>query len=537
MKEVIVPDVGDSQEVTVIEILVNAGDSVEQEQSVVTLETDKATVEIPATDAGTVGELKVAIGDKVKEGDVLLLLKLSSNEPTSEVKSIETEIVEPSNPVQEEPNEATTEGDSFIDIVIPDIGTDQEVEVIEIHVSPGDSVKEEQSIFTIESEKASVDIPAPTSGVIDSLNLSVSSKVKQGDTVGVLKSTASTILSSPVKKNESKSEEKPVKKESKPEPVKPLSSTAGSDVEKSNSDCVYAGPGIRRLARDLGVNLSKVQGSGRKNRILKEDLFAFVKKELNSPKTTQSSASNDLLGKSPDIDFSKYGDITELQLSRIKMISGKFLHRNWLNIPHVTHFEDADITDLEDFRKMQKDAALKQGIRLTPLVFLMRAVVAALKKYPNFNSSISPDGDKIFLKHYYHIGIAVDTPNGLVVPVIRDVDKKGLFDLAAELGEISLKAREGKLKPQDMQGGCFSISSLGGIGGHAFTPIINAPEVAILGVSRSSHKPIYINGEFVPRLMLPLSLSYDHRVIDGAEAARFSKYLVDKLSDIRRLLL
>jgi|SaaInlStandDraft_5_1057022.scaffolds.fasta_scaffold04607_2 pyruvate dehydrogenase E2 component (dihydrolipoamide acetyltransferase) len=524
MIEVKIPDIGDSQEVTVIEILVAVGDVIKKEQSLITLETDKATVEVPSPDSGQVEKISVKVGDKVQMGDHVLLLKSSDVKIDTKLQSekiIDTKSINLKDNIDTE----KSIDEISVDIIIPDIGTEESVEVIEVFVKSGDTVNKEQSLFTIESEKASMDIPAPFAGVLKNFKIIVGDKVNQGDNIG-------SMLSKLINKSESKSQpHQPIAEKILSKEVE-----KANDIQmKSNIKSAYAGPGVRRLARDLGVDLSDVSGSGRKNRIIKEDLYSYVKNKIKGEGNPQTN--NDFIGKMPQIDFSKYGDIEEQNLSRIKIISGKFLHRNWLHIPHVTHFEEADITDLEDFRKLQKDAAQKQGIRLTPLVFLMRAIVAALQEFPRFNSSLAPSGDKLIIKKYYHIGIAVDTPNGLVVPVVRDVDKKGLFQLAIELGEISIKARDAKLKPGDMQGGCFSISSLGGIGGHAFTPIVNAPEVAILGVSKSSHKPIYQNGEFVPRLMLPLSLSYDHRVIDGAEAARFSKYLVEKLSDIRRLLL
>ncbi len=414
------------------------------------------------------------------------------------------------------------------DVVVPDIGGADNVDVIEVAVKVGDTVAKEDPLITLESDKASMDIPAPFAGEVAEIKVKVGDKISEGGLILKLKSAQAA----PAPAKETKKAEKPAAAkatksaapETKPTPETATATTASSDV--------YAGPGVRRLAREQDVNLDLVSGSGRKGRIVKEDVENFVKSH-----GVGGAAMPAGIAPPPQVDFTKFGEIEVQPLSRIKKLSGANLQRNWVTVPHVTQFDEADITELENFRQQQKVFAEKQGVRLTPLVFIMKAVVAALKDYPLFNASLDPSGENLVMKKYFHIGVAVDTPNGLVVPVIRDVDQKGCLALAQELGEVSLKAREKKLGPSDMQGGCFTISSLGGIGGTAFTPIVNMPEVAILGVSRSQIKPIYIDGEFVPRLMLPLSLSYDHRVIDGADAARFSQLLVGYLSDIRKVIL
>lgn len=419
-------------------------------------------------------------------------------------------------------------------IKIPDIGGDS-AEVVEILVKPGDVVAAEDSLITLEGDKSTMDVPAPQAGTIESILVKVGDKVEEGHEILVMAGGDAT---------PKKAEQKPApaaKKESKPVTEKPAAPKAeSSDDEFAFGTRVHAGPAVRRIATEFGVDLTRIKGTGEKGRITKQDAQQFVKAQL---KIAEAGGSGSGLGfdfpKLPKLDFSKFGATRVEPLSKIKRISGANLHRNWVSIPHITQFEDSDITELEAFRQEQKEIAKAQGIKLTPLVFVMKAVVATLKEFPIFNSSLDESGEHLIIKDYYHVGVAVDTPNGLVVPVVRDVDRKGIYDLAKELGEISLKAREKGLSMADMQGGCFTISSLGGIGGTAFTPIINAPEVAILGVSRSQTKPVYLKTEnkFVPRLMLPLSLSYDHRVIDGADGARFIVALANRLGDIRKILL
>lgn len=413
-------------------------------------------------------------------------------------------------------------------ILVPDIGEYSNVEIIGIAVKAGDQISKEDEILTLETDKATMEIPAPMAGTIKELLVKVGDKVSRGSPILMLEAAvenqkAPTAATAPVEEKRTAQEDR---RTNQPDPRPAPHTERRSGHDRRDSGEIYAGPGVRRFARGLGVDLTKVSGSGRKDRIIQTDVQGYVKGALQ-----QSTPA------APKIDFTQFGDIETQALSRIQKLSGSFLHRNWITIPHVTQFDEADITELEIFRQGQKELAEKQGLKLTPLVFLMKAAVAGLRNFPKFNSSLAANGEELILKKYYHIGVAVDTPTGLVVPVIRNVDQKGLFELAAELGVISKKARDGKLTGSDMQGGCFTISSLGGIGGTAFTPIINAPEVAILGVSKSQTKPVYINKQFEPRLMLPLSLSYDHRVVDGAEAARFSSFIASLLSDIRRLLL
>jgi len=425
-------------------------------------------------------------------------------------------------------------------IVTPDVGG-AEVTVIEILVKPGDQIKADMPIVTLESDKATMEVPSADAGVVKELKIKVGDKIATGAVLLTLETAAveekiEKKAEKPAEKAPEKIVEKAEKKSApKPEKKKEETPVLTGDLETSND--VHAGPGVRRLAREFGVNLMQVSGSGPKARIVKEDVQGFVKAQLALAQNANSTMPATTNAPLPVIDFSKFGAIDTKALSRIQKISGKLLQRNWAMIPHVTQFGEADITTLEDFRVAQKADLDKQKIKLTPIVFVMKAVVASLKAFPHFNASLDPNGESLILKKYFNIGVAVDTPDGLVVPVIRDVDKKGLKDLAQELGQISEKARQKQLSPTDMQGGCFSISSLGGIGGTAFTPIINYPEVAILGVSKGSMKPVYQDGVFVPRLMLPLSLSYDHRVIDGADGARFIMHLTNMLSDIRNLLL
>ena len=430
------------------------------------------------------------------------------------------------------------------EVVVPDIGDFKDVPIIELLVRPGDAIKPDDSLVTLESDKATMEVPSPFAGVVKELKVKVGDKVSQGslilslevsDAVGAAAAApaAVAVTSAPAPA------QAPVAAAAKVAPVAPEASAAPAlaPVDEAGFAHAHASPGVRRFARELGVDLAKVKGSGPKSRILKEDIQTFVKSALARPAAAPAADAGLNVLPLPVVDFSKFGPIEPKPLSRIKKISGANLHRNWVTIPHITQNDEVDITELEAFRKQMSEEVQKHGVRVTLLAFLMKACVAALKRYPQFNASLSPDGENLILKQYYHIGVAVDTPNGLVVPVIRDCDKKGVLQLAKELGDISAKARDGKLLPTDMQGGSFSISSLGGIGGSTFTPIINAPEVAILGASRSVTKPVWKDGQFVPRLMLPLSLSYDHRVIDGAEGARFITYLNGALSDIRRLIL
>ncbi len=437
---------------------------------------------------------------------------------------------------------------SLRDVLVPDIGDFKNIPVIEVLVKPGDSVKAEDSLITLESDKATMEVPAPFAGVVKELKIKPGDKVSQG--VAILSIEVSEGAAAPAATTgapqqpaaappPAKVAQAPVPAAAPVAPASPAQAAAPAAINEAGFSLAHASPSVRRFARELGVDLARIKGSGPKERILKEDISGFVKTALAQPAGGSGGGAGLSLGLPawPQVDFAKFGPVESQPLSRIKKISGPFLHRNWVSIPHVTQNDEADITELETFRKAMAEEAQKQGVKLTPLVFIMKAVVTALRAHPEFNSSLAPAGDALILKRYYHIGVAVDTPGGLVVPVVRDVDQKGVLQLAKELGELSARARDGKLGPAEMQGGTFSISSLGGIGGTHFTPIINAPEVAILGVSKSSMKPVWKDGTFVPRLVMPLSLSYDHRAVDGAQGARFITHLTAVLSDIRRVLL
>ena len=552
--EIKVPDIGDFSEVDVIEILVAVGDTVKAEQSLITVESDKASMEIPSSAAGVVKALKVKVGDKVKEGSVILELEAESASAGAS-KASETPAAKPESapaapaPAASAPAAAPALAASSgpVTVEVPDIGDFSEVDVIEVLVAVGDTVKAEQSLITVESDKASMEIPSSAAGVVKAIRVKVGDKVKQGSPVVDLDATgaaqaapASAPASAPAPAQSAPAQAAAPASTGAlaSEPVSHPSPTAEiADAPKRN--LAHASPSVRKFARELGVDLARVTGSGKNGRISADDVRGFVKQVVAGGATPAGAAASSGGGLSvldwPKVDFAKFGPIEEKPLSRIKKISGANLHRNWVMIPHVTNNDLADITDLEALRVTLNKENQKSGIKVTMLAFLIKAVVAALKKFPEFNASLS--GDNLVLKQYYHIGFAADTPTGLVVPVIRDADKKGVFELAAETSELAKQARDGKLSPSQMQGGCFSISSLGGIGGTSFTPIINAPEVAILGVSRSAHQPVWDGQAFQPRLMLPLSLSYDHRVIDGASAARFNAYLSALLADFRRIAL
>lgn len=575
--DIIVPDVGED-EVEVIEILVAEGDSVDVEASIVTVESDKASMDIPCTEAGTIKSLKVKVGDKIKQGDVLGQMESgaaeskddeSKSEKTESDDSKKEDVKSDSSKSEtaktEEPKPAKSEssGSKTIEVTVPDIGDATDVEIIEILVAEGDTVAAEDGLITLETDKATMDVPAPEAGKVVSLSVKVGDKVSKGSLVLMLEvegaeaeptqddsssedssdAAASKSDNSSSESSSKSSETSSAPAQTQKAPPVPHHPSAGGKVSTGK---VHASPSVRRLAREFGVDLTQVEGSGRKNRVQKEDVQSFVKYELSRPKMNPgSSAGSGNTGgglqvlAQPKVDFAKFGEVEEVPLTRIQKLSGPNLHRNWVTIPHVTQFDEADITELEEFRKEQNAIAEKRklGVKITPLVFMMKAVADAMKEYPAFNSSLSESGEALVMKKYFHIGIAVDTPGGLVVPVVRDVDKKGIMEISKELMEISVKARDGKLKSADMQGSCFTISSLGGIGGTAFTPIVNAPDVAILGVSKSEIKPKWNGKDFEPRLMLPLSLSYDHRVIDGAMAARFAVHVSGALSDLRRILL
>ena len=522
--EVNVPDIG-GDEVAVTEILVKVGDTVDADQSLLTVEGDKASMEVPAPFAGVVKEIKVALGDKVSTGSLIMVFEVAGAAPAAPVAAAPA-------PVAAAPAVAAVK-----EVNVPDIGGD-EVAVTEILVKVGDSVDADQSLITVEGDKASMEVPAPFAGVVKALKIAVGDKVKTGSLIMEFEvagaapaPTATPVAAAPA----------PAKAAAAPAPVAAAKAEEKGEFVASEA-YVHATPAIRRLAREFGVNLANVKGSGRKGRIQKEDVQNYVKEALkraaSAPAAGGSGAGLGVLPW-PKVDFAKFGDIEEVPLTRIQKISGPNLHRNWVMIPHVTQFDEADIGELEAFRKEQNIIADKQqlGFKITPLVFILKAAAKALEAHPRFCSSLSEDGSTLIMKKYIHIGVAVDTPNGLVVPVVRDVNKKGIYELSKDLAEISKKARAGKLTGADMQGGCFTISSLGGIGGTQFTPIVNAPEVAILGVSKSDMKPKWNGKEFVPQLTLPLALSYDHRVIDGADGARFITTLTGVLSDIRRLVL
>ena len=520
-KEVTVPDIGDD-EVEVTEIMVAVGDTVEEEQSILNVEGDKAAMEVPAPFAGTVKEIKVATGDTVKTGSLVFVFEVAgSSAPASDAPKQESAPAETAQSAEPSTKEVN----------VPDIG-DDEVEVTEIMVAVGDSVEEEQSILNVEGDKAAMEVPAPFAGTVKEIKIAAGDKVKTGSLVFVFE-----VAGSAPAKASAPAEQKPA--------AAPAAKVSNESFE-NNSAYAHASPVVRRLAREFGINLANVKGTGRKNRVVKEDVQNYVKSLVKQVESGQVSASAGNAGGSelglipwPKVDFAKFGEIEEKKLSRIQKLSGKNLHRNWVQIPHVTQFDEADITSLEVFRKEQNVLSEKKklGVKITPLVFVMKAAAKVLAEFPTFNSSLSEDGESLILKKYINIGVAVDTPNGLVVPVFKDVDKKGIIELSRELMEVSKKAREGKLTASDMQGGCFTISSLGGIGGTAFTPIVNAPEVAILGVSKSEMKPKWNGKDFEPKLMVPLSMSYDHRVIDGALAARFTATLASYMSDIRQLVM
>ena len=543
--EVAVPDIGSDDEVDVIDVLVSVGDTIEKEDGLITLETDKATMDVPSTHAGTVKEVLISNGDKVKEGTVVIKLEIAGEGGSSESEAAPAQQEAPAKE-ESAPQASASSSSETIEVAVPDIGEDGEVDVIDVLVSPGDTVEKEDGLITLETDKATMDVPSTHAGTIKEVFIKAGDKVKQGTLVVKLE-TSGGEAPAPAPASE-KPAEKPAegpKKEAPKQEASASRSPVPPAPEAKSTGKAHASPSVRRVAREFGVDLTLVSGSGPKNRILKEDVQAYVKAELAKPKTAAASgnapAGDNVLQIVPvkPVDHSKFGEIEEQKLSRIQKISGPFLHRNWATIPHVTQFDEADITDVEDFRKEQNayHAKIKSGLKITPLVFVMKAVAKALEKYEVFNSSLSDDGESLIIKKFINIGIAVETPGGLVVPVIRDVNKKGIEELSRELIETSKKAREGKLKAADMQGGTFTISSLGGIGGTAFTPIVNAPEVAILGVSKSEMKPKWNGKEFEPRLMVPLSLSYDHRVIDGAVGARFSTEVAANLTDLRRIIL
>ncbi|WP_428028655.1 dihydrolipoyllysine-residue acetyltransferase [Arcobacter sp.] len=566
IQDIFIPDLGADKDVDLIDAMVSIGDVVEVEDGLITLETEKASMDVPTTHAGVVKEILVKVGDKVNSGDLIARIEIqdaaSAEAPAAPVaeKKVEatpTAAATSSAPADLKSVEAELQAISssgaqvscqliqdqticsvIEEVYIPDLGADKDVDLIDIMVNVGDTVEAEAGLITLETEKASMDVPAPFAGEILELFVKVGDKVNSGDLIAKMVKTVvmESKVPTPV--------QAPVQEAPKPETKAPatLQAAVATATVKENTSVlsqkakkVYASPSVRKLAREFGVDLGFVKGTGNKGRILKDDIKAYVKEQLNKPATATGTGLGFNFPEAKEIDFAQFGEIETVELTRIQKISGPSLHRNWVSIPHVTQFDEADITELESFRKEQN--AIANGFKLSPLVFVVKAVAKALEIHPKFNSSLSADGQSLIMKKYFHIAIAVDTPNGLVVPVIRDVNKKGFKEIAIEMAEISQKARDGKLKAQDMQGASFTISSLGGIGGTKFTPIINAPEVAILGLSKSEMKPVWNGETFVPRLTLPLSLSYDHKVIDGADGARFTTTLSQLLSDIRLLSL
>jgi pyruvate dehydrogenase E2 component (dihydrolipoamide acetyltransferase) len=558
--EVKVPDIGDYTDIPVIEVLVKAGDTVEKEQSLVTLESDKATMDVPSSAAGVVKEVKVKVGDNVSEGSLIVVLEGAGEAKAAQPAKAEAPAAAPAKAAA--PAAAKAEapaaksggsGGATVEVKVPDIGDFTDIPVIEIGVKVGDKVEKEQSLVTLESDKATMDVPSPAAGVVKELKVKIGDTVSEGTLIVVLEgegaAAAAPAASAPAAPQEAPKAEAPKAEAPKPAPAEKAAPSAlaqapaippGDGGSRTSS---HASPSVRKFARELGVDVAVVTGSGPKGRITQDDVTAFIKGVMTGQgKAPAAAAAPAAAGGGelnllpwPKIDFAKFGPIDPKPLSRIKKISGANLHRNWVMIPHVTNNDEADITELEALRVQLNKENEKAGVKITMLAFVIKAVVSALKKFPTFNASL--DGDNLVFKQYFNIGFAADTPNGLMVPVIRDCDKKGLIEIAKEMADLSKAAREGKLKPDQMQGGCFSISSLGGIGGTHFTPIINAPEVAILGLSRGAMKPVWDGKAFVPRLTLPLSLSYDHRVIDGAEAARFNAFLSGILADFRRVIL
>lgn len=557
-KTITVPDIGGAEGAEVVEVLVAVGDRVELEQSLIVLESDKASMEIPASEAGEVVEIRVAVGDQLSEGDAVVVVKAAGAASEAEEPQAQSTPASQSTAAapQQEPmasdqqaTQSATASESaaattIMVVPVPDIGTDGDVDLVEIAVEPGQRVEEGDSLVVLESDKASMEVPSPASGTVVKLLVEAGIAVREGVAlleleVSARQSTAQTdaqavvadASSAPVSES---TPETVAAAESTAPAAKPSAAAVVSDVA-SDASGVYAGPAVRKLAREFGVPLAQVTGSGPRGRVLKEDLHAFVKKALSQPPAATSSGAG--IPPIPEVDFAKFGATDPQPRSRLDKLTADNMSRAWLNVPHVTQFDDADITDLEVFRASLKAEAERRGTKITPMPFLLKACAVALNANPKLKASLADGGETLVYKHYCHIGMAVDTPNGLVVPVIRDVDQKSIWELSEEVIELAGLARDKKLKPAQMQGGVFSISSLGGIGGRGFTPIVNAPEVAILGVSKASTQPVWDGSQFVPRTMLPLSLSYDHRVINGGDAGRFLTQLVELLSDIRRMVM
>jgi len=528
-----VPDIGESESVELIEILVETGETVSAEQSLITLESDKASMEIPSPHNGTITEIVVKVGDKLSAGDVIARIEAQANE-TDQDKEDSQQSTEPA---------AASTSTQMHSVQVPEIGDFEEIEVIEVLINIGDTVELDQSLITLESDKASMEIPSTASGTVKSIAVKIGDRLSNGDLVAEIEGTSSTAAenkpstaSAPAKTEAPKPAEKtPDQTSNKPQ----SQSSPTQKIADESYRRAHASPSVRKFARELGVDLSLVSGSGRKNRIVKDDVQQFVKSAMSSSGSVYGGAGAAGAGipAIPEVDFSKFGEVERVEMTKINVLTAENLHRAWLNLPMVTHHEDADITETENFRKSIKQEAADQGIRLTGLVFHIKALTTCLKKFPRFNSSLSADGKSLFYKKYFNIGIAVDTPNGLVVPVLTDTDKKSIYELSEEMTDLSTRARDKKLKPSEMQGASMTISSLGGIGGSAFTPIVNPPEVAILGITRAKMQPVWNGEDFKPRLMCPLDLTYDHRVIDGADGARFMAHYCKVIGDIRKMLL
>ncbi|MGB7757882.1 MAG: dihydrolipoyllysine-residue acetyltransferase [Salinisphaera sp.] len=585
-QEIKVPDIGDFDSVEVIEVLVSEGDTVEKEQPLITLESDKATLEVPSTVAGKITELKVSEGSTVSEGDVIAMVEAeddagsgdeSDDEGDDKAEAEESSEDDNAEQADDESDGDDSGGGETVEVKVPDIGDFDSVEVIEVLVAEGDTVEKEQPLITLESDKATLEVPSSAAGKITELKVAEGSTVSEGDVIALVESSGggkssgskSEKKSGGDKQSASQSQsrsgsDKAAKKDDdkdSEEPSKSRSGTASKDdkphdsgvsggdpsklrsVDEGRFGKAHASPSVRKYARELGADLGNVKGSGHKNRITFEDVQSYVKGALDQVQSGKSAGAAVPAGggggvpTQPDIDFSQFGEVEITELARIRKISAKAVHKNWLLIPHVTQFDNADITEMEQFRQANKEKAKADGVKLTPLAFLLKAAAAALKAFPDLNSSLTADGESLVHKKYVNIAVAVDTPGGLLMPVIKDVDKKGIYEIARDLDDVSSRARDGKIKGDDMKGACFSISSLGGVGGTAFTPIVNSPEVGILGVSKHSWQPVWNGSEFEPRLILPLSFSYDHRVIDGAKAARITGFISEKLSDLRTLLL
>ncbi len=526
--DIVVPDLGEFSDVEVIEVLVGPGDKVRREDGLITIETDKATMDVPATGSGTIMEITVAVGSKVSTGDVIGSMSVEVGDTVVVTPAIEAELLQGDTTVVATPAPI---GGGRQTLEVPDLGDFGDVDVIEVHVSAGDKVGIDDALLTLETDKATMDVPSAAAGTVESVLVAVGDKVSTGTPVVIIDAEVS-VASSPPAEEPERPAVAPVK--TSPPPPPPARSAARDlpPINEAGFSKAHASPSVRKLARELGVDLAQVSGTGSKKRIIHDDVKAFVKAILTGGASSPVAA----LPKVPSVDFSKFGEIDIQPLTRIQKISGPRLQASWINLPHVTQHDLADITELEATRQKLKTAAKEKGIGLTPLAFIMKACIAALQEFPKVNSSLSDDGESLVYKKYFHLGFAADTDNGLMVPVIRDADKLDVYELASQLGSLSAAARDGKLKGTELQGASFTISSLGGIGGTAFTPIVNAPEVAILGVSRSTMQPVWNGSGFEPRLMLPISFSYDHRVIDGAYAVRFTTYLCQKLAKVDELL-